>query len=320
MPSGPVIDGFAEKLRLAMGRANLSRAQLAQAVAVDKTVVGRWLNGVLAPSDHSLTALTAVLARHLPQFDRVAWESPVAEFARRMGVERSPSPSADGDPALLPRALQSTTPFRAFAEQRFAALWILVFPAPGAHGRITFFPMRIGWLRGGPAMPIEYLYRPVAHQRGFAIDLGGWLYGVMEAQINGRLAFLMLEGVTDEKPLVLDGLLTAARAGAMTAMFCVRALAFRLGDLPDEAALRAVEDRAVECFRNRDGERLPEAMLAAFRMPVSAAAGPYWIVHEHADSWTTGDTRSSDPARAPQMQALAAVRALFADLLPPENP
>lgn len=318
MPSGPVIEAFAEKLRLAMGRANLSRAQLAQAVAVDKTVVGRWLNGVLAPSDHSLSALTAVLAKHLPQFDRVAWESPVADFARRLGVERpAPAATVTAESSVeLPRALQTTASTRAFAEERYAALWMLVFASPGLHGRISFLPMRIGWQKGGAAMPIEYVYRPVVHLRGVAFDLAGWLFGVMESQLNAKLGFLALEGVAHETPLVLDGLLTASRATAVPAVFCVRVLAFRLGALPDEAGFLAVADRAAQRTRDGIGDRLPEAMRAAFRMPASSESGPFWIVHEQADSWTTSDLRSDDPARAPQMQALAAVRALFADLVP----
>jgi transcriptional regulator with XRE-family HTH domain len=188
MPSGPAIEGFAGKLRLAMGRANLSRAQLARAVAVDKTVLGRWLNGVLQPSDHSLSALTAVLARHLPQFDRVARDGSVADFARRLGVQpAAPALPPDASP-VLPGALQVTAPARAFAEERYAALWMLVFAAPVLHGRISFLPMRIGWHKGGAAMPIEYMSRPLAHQRGAAFDRGGWLYGVMESQMNGKLA------------------------------------------------------------------------------------------------------------------------------------
>jgi hypothetical protein len=282
--------------------------------------VGRWLNGVLQPSDHSLTTLTTVLAKHLPQFDRVAWEAPIAEFARRLGVQSAATAQPPDASPVLPRAVQTTASTRAFAEDRYAALWMRVFASPGLHGRISFLPMRIGWQKGGAAMPIEYVYRPVVHLRGVAFDLAGWLFGVMESQLNGKLGFLALEGVAHETPLLLDGLLTASRATAVPAIFCVRVLAFRLGALPDEAGFLAVADRAAQCTRDGAGDRLPEAMRAAFRMPASAAPGPYWIVHEQTDSWTTSDIRSQDASRAPQMEALAAVRALFANLLPPETP
>jgi hypothetical protein len=105
----------------------------------------------------------------------------------------------------------------------------------------------------------------------------------------------------------------------MSAIFSTRVLAFRLGGLPDEPGFSAVMDRAAQCTKDDAADRLPEALRAAFRMPAAAASGLYWIVHEQTDFWTTTDVRTHDPARAVQMEALAAVRALFADLVHPER-
>ncbi|WP_137126412.1 helix-turn-helix transcriptional regulator [Roseomonas sp. HF4] len=316
MRGGPAIEAFAEKLRLALGRANLSRAQLAQAIEVDKSVVSRWLNGALQPSDHSLTALTAVLAKSLPRFDRLTWDGTATEFAQRLGVGTATLERAAGDFPILPRAKETMASNLAFAEERYAALWMLVFPSPTLNGGIVFLPMRIGWLEGAGFLPIEWVYRPLVHMRGAAFELGGWLYGVLEGQVTGTPGFLALEGVPDEEPLLLDGLMTARRSTAIATMYSARVLAFRLGRLPDEAAFTAIGERAVACTRGGAGVRLPEALHAAFRMPETSATKHTWLVHEPAQSWTTGETRRNDPARAPQMEALAAVRGLFADLLP----
>jgi hypothetical protein len=318
MPSGSAIEAFAEKLRLAMGRANLSRAQLAQAAKVDKSVVGRWLNGVLAPSDHSLTSLTAVLARHLPQFDRVAWDAPAAEFARRLGVQPPTSATSSGHgPAVLPRTVQTTTPLISYAEARYAGLWMLVFPAAARHGGITFLPMRIAHDAGKGVLSIAYGLRPAVHQAGSAFELEGLLFGVMEPhnRMGGALAMLAVHGVSEEKPLLLDGFLTTKKANATT-LFSVRVLAFRLGDLPDDAVLAAVIARSEACTLADAGNDLPEPVRAVFRARVTDPPGPNWMLLDQAESWTTGETRRSDPSRAPQMQALASVRALFADLVP----
>ena len=62
MARGSDIDQFPTKLKRAMDRVNLSRAQLAQAVGADKSVIARWLSGAINPADHSLSLVGVLLA------------------------------------------------------------------------------------------------------------------------------------------------------------------------------------------------------------------------------------------------------------------
>ncbi len=94
----PAVADFAHKFGLVLKACNLSRGRLAQAVAVDKSVVSRWASGVQAPTDHNLTLLTAAVTRHRPGFARSDWDLDPASFAVRLSqardlVERPPLPA-----------------------------------------------------------------------------------------------------------------------------------------------------------------------------------------------------------------------------------
>lgn len=131
MARGADIDAFGEKLRLALARANLSRAQAAQAASVDKTVVGRWMSGGIRPADHSLAALSAALARHIPGFSRAEWELPLGAFSERLGL----APAAA--PGVAPLAADVALPAARLSFCRSAdgtRLAIADSIAPGAAG------------------------------------------------------------------------------------------------------------------------------------------------------------------------------------------
>src|SRR5215467_14411939 len=51
----PSMDAFPAKLGFVMEQLNLSRVGLANELAVDKSVVGRWLTGVNRPTGNNLT-------------------------------------------------------------------------------------------------------------------------------------------------------------------------------------------------------------------------------------------------------------------------
>ena len=91
------IADFAHKFGLVLKACNLSRVRVAQAVGIDKSVVSRWASGVQAPTDHNLTRLTEVVARHQPGFARIDWDLAGPAFAARLGLGDGPS---DGEPRL----------------------------------------------------------------------------------------------------------------------------------------------------------------------------------------------------------------------------
>jgi transcriptional regulator with XRE-family HTH domain len=72
---------FAEKLRLALRALSLTRAALAAELGMDKSIVVRWAAGSVAPSAHSLSRITAVVARRVEGFSTIDWDRSLAGLA-----------------------------------------------------------------------------------------------------------------------------------------------------------------------------------------------------------------------------------------------
>jgi TolB-like protein/transcriptional regulator with XRE-family HTH domain/cytochrome c-type biogenesis protein CcmH/NrfG len=97
---GELSDSFSQRLSLALKALNFSRAQLASAVGVNKSLVSRWLSGQVTPSSHNLARISEVLARLRPGFNMTLWERPRDEFEAFLGLSAArgamaPAPQAD---------------------------------------------------------------------------------------------------------------------------------------------------------------------------------------------------------------------------------
>lgn len=78
--------GFAERLKFALNTINVSPAGLCAAVAVDKSVVSRWLSGKTLPSAHNLARISAEIALRRPDFSVQTFEATPDEFLRALGL------------------------------------------------------------------------------------------------------------------------------------------------------------------------------------------------------------------------------------------
>ncbi len=77
---------FPAKLDLAMKALSIGRGRLAAELRVDKSVVGRWLSGVNAPTGDNLARLSAAIAARRAGFTTLDWESDLPEFTRAFGL------------------------------------------------------------------------------------------------------------------------------------------------------------------------------------------------------------------------------------------
>lgn len=132
---------FADRLGLVMKVLALSRGQLAVALAVDKSLVSRWLTGSTEPGNHNLARLTAYVAERTPGFTMLDWEAGLPALRRRLGLPDEPTalvPATRGnghDPGLLLpdfARLPAFTPARhetAALGRRYLGLWRLLVPS-----------------------------------------------------------------------------------------------------------------------------------------------------------------------------------------------
>jgi transcriptional regulator with XRE-family HTH domain len=327
MARGPEIAEFAEKLRLALVRANLSRAQLAQAVGVDKSVVARWLNGALHPSDHTLTLLTTALGKSITGFERADWDAASTEVAARLGLSAAVAPVAPHS-APLPDPHDPVAVGRAEMRDRFevaagtySGLWLFVLPSQHDRGEfpsVACFAARIRSASDRPALLIEGGTTDRVHARGAVIVLQDHVHLVMTVDRQHSVALLsgILNGVSLGRAVVLDGMvLTTELVGEMS-QHAYRVIGFRISNATDDVAFGAVLRRTGVLTQGElDGAAPADSITAALMAPVLATRCPTRVRLPRAQNWSCSDALLGRQAYAEQREALEAVRALFADAL-----
>src|ERR1022692_1923743 len=78
---------FSDNLRLVLKLLSMSAAKLASELAVDKSVVSRWLNGSVQPSAHNLSRLSALVAGRLAGFRALDCERTPDSLAEMFGAD-----------------------------------------------------------------------------------------------------------------------------------------------------------------------------------------------------------------------------------------
>jgi len=98
-------ESFADRLTLAMKVLNLSRAQIASQVGVDKSLVGRWMAGQVTPTAYNRARISEALAKLKPGFNLTHWDIPRAEFEEFLGLEAESPEAARTAPTPTAEAL-----------------------------------------------------------------------------------------------------------------------------------------------------------------------------------------------------------------------
>lgn len=113
---------FTQRLDLALKALNVSRAQLASQVGVDKSMVSRWLSGGMRPTGHNLARISEVLAKVKPGFNILMWERPREEFDAFLGIASAEQPAPPTPEP--PPAAEAAAPARALGLRRWLP-WVV---------------------------------------------------------------------------------------------------------------------------------------------------------------------------------------------------
>ena len=201
---------FAKKLELTLKVLSMSRSRLAAGLAVDKSVVGRWVSGAVQPSAHNLSLLSALIAERIPGFTALDWDRTLPSFADLIGADletvsgRNPASPTLGLPLVGMDQFLSATALRSEAYEGF---WRSTRPyvmEPGRfihdHGIVRrdangLLRLRIG--TGGTVVD------------GWILPLGSQLYIIVIDVITGAVLFGLFNGVSGARADVVDGLVLA---------------------------------------------------------------------------------------------------------------
>lgn len=208
-------DDFQSRLLLALKALSISRGRLASALAVDKSVISRWLSGRQAPSGQNLANLTALIADRRPGFNLLDWDSDPDTLATKLGISLEPS-SASPWGALggwLPDAvLQEAQANTALRGEAYEGFWRTTRVSIGLPGRFIHDQVMI---RREPNGFLAFrVWIEDMRFEGWTFPTQTQLFSIGADARTGMFVFLILNAVLRNRAEVLDGLtLTCQRTG-----------------------------------------------------------------------------------------------------------
>lgn len=235
---------------MALQALGISRTRAAAALAVDKSLVGRWASGANHPTEHNLTRITALVAAGFPDFSVQDWQRPPDDFARLLRL----------DPALVltgtDPAGDLTIPFTCLAEARqetarrgcgFEGFWRTTRPSVVMEQQLFH---DYGMIRLGASGLLEVTMGGAGLAfRGWALPLEGNLFMMLDGEVGFTPIFLIFRSVALPKVTRLDGLLLMATLDGTRSPAAVPIIADRIGDLSGD---READDRRCAEMRNSD--------------------------------------------------------------------
>lgn len=290
------ISDLATKLDLALKALTLSRVGLAQALGVDKSLVGRWLSGTVHPTEHNLSRLTALISERHEGFRLIDWYGGLDEFAHGFGIETA-SPSGS-PPAILRQGplaqfLESSRHELMLHGAAYEGFWRTARPSLLMRDRVFH---DYGFIRRGADGLLE------VQMRGAGLAFDGWLFPIAGNVFvflfdeTGRTPMtVLLRGVNLPRAMVMDGILQLAALDSDRTPAAVPIVLERLGDLGGDAA----QDRAT-CDRMMEDEAAPidpipadlleERLFRSVGRDVSMAGGESFLAVTSARSLSRGIT------------------------------
>ncbi len=271
MPRVASDSDFAARLAILLDRLNWSRAQLARKAGVDKSVAQRWAAGKVVPGEANLGALTAAIQAELPGFTRAHWRMAPHELAVQIGLTPAshPAPASPAAP-LFPRIGPAAPETLHHDIARYGGTWLLLHAsvqsreAAAVIGYLAEIAPRDGMVWMSATGSVGGTWRA----EGPVFCRHRHLYLALEDVVQGdSLAFGVLDGVTQGRAMVLDGIGTSCASSLRGPVSATRLVALRLDRDGRAPAREDVLRRLARLNGEGLAERLPEALAACFRHP-----------------------------------------------------
>jgi hypothetical protein len=259
---------FSAKLELVLKAFSMSRARLASALGVDKSLIGRWASGAVTPSQHNLERLTGFVAGKCTGFTMLDWDRDLDTLAGVLGVA---APAATGiagrraglgeivPPGLFAEAVRG-------AELRGAAyrgVWRSTRPSSDLPGRFIHDHTLVQPQENG-LLPFRTGVEGVDY-RGYALVLQHQFFSISADAAHGTLLFSIFNSVARLRAEVLDGITLACLRDAGSSPIASTCLLERVADPGDP----------------EDDERLYEKLVAEQGNPIAPEGSVPEAVQRH---------------------------------------
>lgn len=289
------VGAFPVKLGVAMRALSLSRVALAHDLAVDKSLIGRWVTGAVHPTEHNLVRLSALLSRHVAEFRLADWFLDPGEFAGRFGLpEPLLEPAADNLGAALLGSFLGRT--RAEAIHRGAAyegFWRTTRPSLLMTDRLFH---DYGMIRRSDNGLLE------VRMRGAGLGFSGWmmpsegnLFVILQDPVGMTPMSLIFRGVALPRATVLDGLLLLAGLDATRTPGVLPILLERIGDLSgdtgrDDERCESLSEHEPQPIEPLDPEVVAARIFRNSGPRAAADGGPTFLSVGALDGLSCGTT------------------------------
>lgn len=288
-------DELPARLLLALKALSLSRGRLAAELAVDKSVVSRWLSGHQAPSGQNLANLTALVAKHRPGFTLLDWEADLDTLSARLGVGASETSAPDPWGPLggwLPEpVLRETASMTALRGEAYEGFWRTTRPAIGMPGR--FMHDRLMIRKAANGFLTFRLGVEDMRFEGWSFLTQTQLFSIGADPGTGMFVFTIFNAVLRHRAEVMDGLtLTCQRTGGGTPVagaVIMERTGLLSGDFPrDDAAFEALVDENPLAPDGSIPQSLRDHLLKDIGPTAMAAGGPALLSMAFAQSMSRG--------------------------------
>lgn len=259
------MERFADKLTFLTKALSISRGQIGNALAVDKSVVSRWLSGARQPTAHNMAKLTVLVARSVPGFTALDWDRDRTGLAALLG--RTFPEQADGANLLLPGIEHARAAVDVHA-RFYAGHWTGYRQTFREYDQYVQDVVRIQ--RQGDLLSLFWGHGTVRGE-GLFLAGDGKAYVLLPHSYAFVPAILMLYTVDSVDIGMLDGLLIttvidASRDLAATSYALVRHASV-MEDVGEDDAL--LERRMQETPWSVQPEQVPEVVRARLNMAVA---------------------------------------------------
>lgn len=218
-----------------MADLNISRVTLARELAVDKSVIGRWLTGVNQPTGHNLTRLTDIVRRHWPDATLDFWHLPPPEI-RAAEAPAQPA-AASADCGLVVSGLRAQS--RPNVDANYVGLWGGFYQSTQNRGSVVLAMMHLWTDRSG--LRCTFTEGKVSAS-GAAIAIGARLHLILEIEpLHDRLCLFIFNGVGSPDAAAMDGVYSISAGDTVTCAAASPVVMFRIGDANDYARAGSLE-------------------------------------------------------------------------------
>ncbi len=235
-------DNFGSKLGYVLKALTLSNGRVAAELAVDKSLVGRWVAGTVRPSAHNLGRLTALLAQRLPGITLLDWDRTPDDLRRWIAPHSLPResvavPSAIADWVGQPKVKEVASQ-TALDGAGITGIWRSTRAAPDMPGHFAHDYVLIEPRPDGPLRCRSGVFS--ARLTGWAICAGDQVYCCSASHGLGTMTFTILNRVRQPRTDTMDGIAMACSAVAGGIPMALAMYLERVGTLgPDPAANEA---------------------------------------------------------------------------------